>query len=254
MPPFVIKSSWFPGAFWFLVISLVIISSHFRSRIAGNGYTRIYLIIKAMNQEQIKTTVLNHIQQVNQAMLSDIAAKTGISLIQVQWAVKVLEEEKQISSEKTDKGKIIRLAEKGAVAKPKTESTVSEPVKTEKVASTVKKGRDTTKYIFEKSDPLPKGQCVLAVLKAYIRDHKPLLKDLKAAFDDSIVQRYGITQNVSDAKALSGDRDRYFLKEEQILTTKDGKKIACTTQWTSERFEAFVKLAKKQGYTIKAVA
>ncbi|MBN8696083.1 MAG: hypothetical protein J0L87_06100 [Bacteroidetes bacterium] len=91
-------------------------------------------------------------------------------------------------------------------------------------------------------------------MKAYFRDKKPLLKDVKATFDDSIVQRYGVTQELSNAKALSTDRDRYFLKESQILTTKEGKRIVVTSQWTVERFEAFLKAARKAGYTVKVVA
>lgn len=212
-----------------------------------------------MNNNEIKSTLLKYVQQVKQTTLTDAAAKTKIPLIKVQWAAKVLEEEKHITSEKKDKDKIIRpfnaqpVATKTEPAKTETAEPVKEE-KAEKPKAQVKKGRDTTKYVFEKSEPLPKGQCALAILKAYFRDNKPLLKDVKAAFDDSIVQRYGVTQELSNAKALSGDRDRYFLKDAQILTTKDGKKLACTSQWTTERFEAFLQAARKLKYTVKAVA
>lgn len=213
-----------------------------------------------MKNNEIKSTLLKYVQQIKQTTLTDAAAKTKIPLIKAQWAAKVLEEEKHITSEKKDKDKILRPFEKQSVATAKVEAAKTETTgekkeeKTEKPKPIAKKGRDTTKYVFEKSEPLPKGQCALAILKACMRDKKPILKDLKAAFDDNIVQRYGITQNLSDAKALSSDRDRYFLKDAQLLVTKDGKKLAVTSQWTTERFEAFLKLAKKVGYSVKPVA
>ncbi len=211
-----------------------------------------------MNNEEIKAALLKYVQETKETTLTDAASKTKIPMIKLQWAAKVLEEEKLIASEKKDKEKVLRPTDKQTATTQKAElvkTDVEDQTKEEKAGKPkVPKGRDTTKYVFEKSDPLPKGQCVLAVLKAYFLNHKPTLKDVKAAWDDTIVQRYGITQELSNAKALSGDRDRYFLKDAQILTTKDGKKLAVTSQWTSERFDAFLKLAKKIGYTVKAVA
>lgn len=213
-----------------------------------------------MNNEQIKSTLLKYVQQTKQCTLTDAAAKTKIPLIKVQWAAKVLEEKKLVTLEKKNNDKIIRPFDKQSVTSTKTETPKAETPatqkddKSEKPKPQVKKGRDTSKFVFEKSEPLPKGQCALSIMKAYFRDKKPLLKDVKAAWDDTIVQRYGVTQELSNAKALSTDRDRYFLKENQILTTKCGKRIAVTSQWTAERFEAFLKAAKKLNYTVKVVA
>jgi hypothetical protein len=207
-----------------------------------------------MNQEQVKASLLKHIQQEKQILLNSAVEKLKIPLIQLQSAAKALEEQKHITSEKTDKGKVIRLVDKSnvqpklqAVSPPATDKPAEKPVK--------KKGRDTSKHVFEKSEPLSKGRCVLAILKAYIRDKKPTVKDLKATFNDEIVQRYGVTANLSDAKAMSSDgRNRYFLDQTDILVTKDGVKLACTNQWTTERFEALCKAARKVGYTVKVSA
>jgi len=211
-----------------------------------------------MNNEQIKSTLLKYVQQSKQCTLTEAAAKTKIPLIKVQWAAKVLEEQKLVTLEKKNNDKLIRPFDKQPATVTKAEPVKTETApaakeeKTEKPKAPVKKGRDTSKFIFGKSEPLPKGKCVLEILKAYFRDRKPLLKDVKATFDDSIVQRYGVTMELSNAKALSTDRDRYFFKEP--LTTKDGRKLVCTSQWTTERFEAFLKAAKKAGYTVKTVA
>lgn len=218
-----------------------------------------------MTNEEIKSTLLNHVQQVKETTLTDAATKTGIPLIKAQWAAKMLEEEQQITSEKKAGDKIIRLVDTQAAPTSETPAEQTETTPTEEPANQKKEkaekskkqektGRDTTKYAFERSEPMPKGQTALAVLKAFFRDHKPTLKQVKEAFDDAIVQRYGVTQELSNAKALSGDRDRFFMKPEQILVTKDGKKLACTTQWTAERFAAFLKVARKAGYNVRAVA
>lgn len=204
-----------------------------------------------MKQEQVNATLLKFIQQEKQILLNSAADKLKLPLIQLQAAAKTLEEEKNIVSEKTDKGKVIRLVDKKD-AQPKLQ-VVPTPADEQKEEKPKKRsGRDTTKYVFEKSEPLSKGKCVLAVLKAYVRDKKPTVKDLKATFSDEIVQRYGVTKTVSDAKALSsGGRDRYYLDESDLLKTKDGVKLASTTQWTAERFENFIKAARKVGYTVK---
>lgn len=222
-----------------------------------------------MTNEELKSNLLKYLQQVKQTTLTDAAAKTKISLIRLQWAAKLLEEENSIVSERSPGGKIVRLAEKQTATKSAPASdqkkekaeaaaTVKQPSNQNEEKAKPKKlekrGRDTTKYVFERSEPMPKGQTALAVLRAFFRDKKPTLKQVKESFDDSIVQRYGVTQELSNAKTLSSDRDRFFMKPEQILVTKDGKKLACTSQWTSERIDAFLKAAHKIGYTVKGVA
>ena len=222
-----------------------------------------------MTNDEVKSIVLQHVQHVKETTLIDVATTTNIPLIRVQWAAKILEEERSIVSEKTEAGKVVRLVEKQAAsgstpASEQTQETKAASAqqspkqkveKAEKNKKQEKTGRDTTKYIFERSEPMPKGQTVLAILKAFFRDKKPTLKQVKEAFDDSIVQRYGVTQELSVAKSLSGDgRDRFFMKPDQILVTKDLKKLACTSQWTSERFDDVLKAARKVGYTVKAVA
>ncbi|MGB3948908.1 MAG: hypothetical protein WBM13_13060 [Bacteroidia bacterium] len=203
-----------------------------------------------MTKEQIKTTLLEQLQQKKQVVLNDIIKDLKLPLIQLQWAAKVLEEEGFIASEKTEAGKVLNLAGKEAAVKPTPSEKPVKDAKADKPTVQPKTGRDTTKYVFEKSEPLPKGKCVLLVLKAYVRDRNPSLAQLKSDFPDSIVQRFGITALIPDAKALSsGGRDRYFMNE--VLTTKDGKKLVVTSQWDAVRFSEFTKLAKKAGYTIK---
>jgi len=96
-----------------------------------------------------------------------------------------------------------------------------------------------------------KGQTVLAVIKFYSSDKT--LAQIKSAFPDSIVSRYGCTADLSFAR--SHERQRYFIKDEQIITTSDSvkKKLAVTNQWDVSRFNLFLEACKKLGIKITRV-
>jgi hypothetical protein len=114
-------------------------------------------------------------------------------------------------------------------------------------------GRDTTKFMFMKK-PYAKSGCVLAVLKDYVTTKQPTYDQVKEIFPDTIVGRFGVT-NILDgeggAKELSPDRPRYFMKEDQLLTTSDGVVLAVCNQWTLQRFVEFMDAAAKVGIKIK---
>jgi len=112
----------------------------------------------------------------------------------------------------------------------------------------VKSGRNTSKYVFEKT-VFSKGACVLAVVTAYVRDNNPTYNELEKVFPP-IVKRYGIINTFKKAKELSPDRPRYFMKDNQILETKDKVKVVVTNQWVHEKFMEFVDMMNGVGYLI----
>ena len=57
-------------------------------------------------------------------------------------------------------------------------------------------------------------------------------------------------QDEDTARSLSGTRDRYFFKPEQLIKLKD-KTIAICNQWTADNIRPFLQAAKKAGYKIK---
>jgi len=156
---------------------------------------------------------------------------------------------------------VIKIKEEKSA--PKTETKKDQPkeknvpAKNEKKESAPKESkyaitttRDTSLFRFDKQDR-GKGQTVLAVIKFYSSDKT--LAQIKSAFPDSIVSRYGCTADLSFAR--SHERQRYFIKDEQIITTSDSvkKKLAVTNQWDVSRFNLFLEACKKLGIKITRV-
>ena len=126
-----------------------------------------------------------------------------------------------------------------------------EPVINETMTKATTK-RDSTKYTFN-GEEYGKGPLVLAILNAHVKTHGEIsFKDLKLAFPDTLMKRFGVFANETEAKKLSGSKPRYFLKPEQMIKIKGQKEpIAICNQWTAALIEPFIKAAKELGYKIK---
>lgn len=92
---------------------------------------------------------------------------------------------------------------------------------------------------------------VREVVRKYVEDNpKVTLMQLKDIFPDELLRRYGIFQTEAQARAISGKRDRYFLKAEHLIKLKK-ETIAVCSQFTFENIQPFLKVAKSIGYKIK---
>ena len=113
--------------------------------------------------------------------------------------------------------------------------------------------RDNSKYKFNGEDGLGKGPLVRAVVAKYVEDNPDTThKQLKEIFPDTLMKRFGVFANETEAKKLSGNKPRYFLKPEQMIKIKGQKEpIAICNQWTAALIEPFIKVAKELGYKIK---
>ena len=113
--------------------------------------------------------------------------------------------------------------------------------------------RDNSKYKFNAEEGLGKGPLVRAVVAKYVEDHPDTThKQLKEIFPDTLMKRFGVFANETEAKKLSGNKPRYFLKPEQMIKIKGQKEpIAICNQWTAALIEPFIKAAKELGYKIK---
>ena len=113
--------------------------------------------------------------------------------------------------------------------------------------------RDNSKYKFNGEDELGKGPLVRAVVAKYVEDNPDTThKQLKEIFPDTLMKRFGVFANETEAKKLSGNKPRYFLKPEQMIKIKGQKEpIAICNQWTAALIEPFIKVAKELGYKIK---
>ena len=112
--------------------------------------------------------------------------------------------------------------------------------------------RDNSKYKFN-GEEYGKGPLVRAVVAKYVEDHPDTThKQLKEIFPDTLMKRFGVFANETEAKKLSGNKPRYFLKLEQMIKIKGQKEpIAICNQWTAALIEPFIKVAKELGYKIK---
>lgn len=124
-------------------------------------------------------------------------------------------------------------------AAPKQEKKAPEPA-----------GRHIGKFIYKKV-PYSKSACALKVVSDYVEKEKPSLKQLRAAFPDDIISRFGVVNELKAAQDLSKDRNRYHLHEHQILTTSDAKKAVVCNQFSLDRFLRFCEAAAVLGFKIK---
>ncbi|MFN8323980.1 MAG: hypothetical protein U0T74_15050 [Chitinophagales bacterium] len=115
------------------------------------------------------------------------------------------------------------------------------------------KGRNNDKYQFN-GNAYGKGPLVREVVRQFVAGRgghaKTTYKQLKEAFPDDLLKRFGILQDEDTARSLSGARDRYFFKEEHQIKLKD-KIVVCCNQFTSENIQPFLKTAKSLGFKIK---
>jgi hypothetical protein len=65
------------------------------------------------------------------------------------------------------------------------------------------------------------------------------------------MKRFGVFEEITKAKELSGKRDRYFTKPEHVIKLGDKKQVVVCSQWTASLILPFIETAKKLGYKIK---
>ncbi len=113
--------------------------------------------------------------------------------------------------------------------------------------------RDLTKYLFE-GLRLHKRRLVLAIVRAYVRDHPQTnAAQLETVFPRKL-QGSGVFTTSELAQGVS-DRTghkRHFIEEDEIVQLADGKKIAVSSMWGSRNLPNFVMRARELGYEIIA--
>lgn len=112
--------------------------------------------------------------------------------------------------------------------------------------------RDNTKYSVNGEGEYGKGPLVRAVLELHLKKNPTTtFKQLKELFPDTLMKRFGVFEEITKAKDVSGKTDRYFMKTEHVFKTGDKKSIVVCSQWTSTLIVPFIEVAKKLGYKIK---
>jgi len=177
-----------------------------------------------------------------------ISESTGVKGIILHNIIKKAVGAGELSEEGTGKEATYTTAEPVAErTQVESSSELEIPVEDEQLPAS--KGRNNQKFIFNGVE-YGKGPLVREVVRKYVEDNKPTLKQLKEAFPDELLKRFGVWQEEDMAREIQGARDRYFWKEEHQIKVK-GKVIVVCSQWTSETLKPFLKVARALGYKIK---
>lgn len=233
-----------------------------------------------METEELELTkeaiVLNALEKFSDCSIENLETVTGIFKLHLYKILKVLQADNRVvvnkggtpttysltnkktetaAKAKTDPTKEVDNSEVGSSTSKSVGVMVKTNVnkKTAKVsedeAELLKTGsRDTSKLKFN-GELYGKGRLVLAVVKKYVEDNpRTTFSKLKEVFPDELQPRYGVVEEFSKAKKISADRDRFFLKAEDLIKVGD-KKIAVCNQFGSHNLP--LKHFKSLGFVIK---
>ncbi len=112
--------------------------------------------------------------------------------------------------------------------------------------------RDLTKYKFNGIE-YNKGRLAHAIIAQAAKDKRLSLKGALELFDpeNNVVPPYGLIKPIAEAKKLSKERQRFFIKPEDEVKLRDSV-VAISNQFTKERIEKIIAVARKElKYTIK---
>lgn len=211
-----------------------------------------------MNNTEAREKILAIIKEKGRVSASDInySTKGKIPNVQTYGITKKLAEEGVISIEDSENNKFYSLADKKSVkAEDSAKTEVKEPEsaaeqKPTKVQMNKGSGRDLTKYKFNGNE-YNKSRLAHAIVAQYAKDKRPSLKAALEMFPDEIVRPYGFIKPANEAKKISKERARFFIKEEEQIKIKDAV-ICVSNQMTPERIAQVISIAKKElKYTIK---
>ena len=188
------------------------------------------------------------------ATKADITAKTKIAGIELTNALKAMRKEGRLIEEGEGKAMTFSVAAEAEVTEePSTELEV--PVDEEQEAPKgINVGRNKDQYKLD-GQLYGKGRIVQAVVRKYVTENpKVTYKQLKEVFPDELLNRFGIFQDETTARSLSGARDRYFLKEEDGIKLGDRKVVFTSSQFTADSVQPLLAVAKKLGMKITTVS
>lgn len=177
----------------------------------------------------------------------DVGTKTKVKGIELTNVLKALRKDDRLVEE--GEGKEVKLSVKPAPVITETEA--AETPAEENTTAKKSRGRNTDKFQFN-GNTFGKGPLVREVVRQYVAGHpKTTYPQLKKVFEDSLLRRFGIFQDIDTARSLSGARDRYFMKDEHQIKLADKKIIVVCSQFTSDNIQPFLKAAKTLGFKIK---
>lgn len=213
-----------------------------------------------MKTEEAKEFIIKSLKQQTTVKAHEInfQSKGQIALVQIYGIMSKLIKNGSVQMNETDGKKSYTLInveklELEPVDTPKVKTVkvkVEKPIEKEiKEKPKQKTGRDLTTYKFNGIE-YNKTRLAHAIVSQYAKDKRPGLKGLLEIFPNDIVKPYGMVQKIELAKDISKDRLRFLIKPEEEIKIRDCS-IAVSNQWTPDRIEILLGIAKKLGYKIK---
>jgi hypothetical protein len=151
------------------------------------------------------------------------------------------------------KGKVIAVSSGKTmtfVAKEKktaTKAFVKSAAKTEKVTKS-SADNDRSKIVFNGQE-LSKGKFVLEVIREEVKKNPNItLPELVAKYPNNTHRKYGVVQLKKEAEKKCLKQKRFFVREDQIITLKDGTQIAVCSDWGAGNIPNFERRAKQNGH------
>jgi hypothetical protein len=213
-----------------------------------------------MKAEEAKNIIIKSLKEQTTVKAHEInyQSKGQIALVQIYGIMSKLIKNGSVQMNENDGKKSYTLidAEKLELEPVDTPKVKTEKVKVEKPIEKETKekpkqktGRDLTTYKFNGNE-YNKTRLAHAIVSQYTKDKRPGLKGLLEIFPNDIVKPYGMVQKIELAKDISKDRLRFLIKPEEEIKVRDCS-IAVSNQWTPDRIEILLGIAKKLGYKIK---
>lgn len=213
-----------------------------------------------MKTEEAKEFIIKSLKETTtvKALEINYQSKGQIALVQIYGIMSKLIKNGSVQMNESDGKKSYTLIDSAKLElepvdtpKIKTEKVkVEKPIEKEtKEKAKQKIGRDLTTYKFNGNE-YNKTRLAHALVSQYVKDKRPGLKGLLEIFPDEIVKPYGMIRKIEEAKEISKDRLRFLIKPDEEIKVRDCV-IACSNQWTPDRIEILLGIAKKLGYKIK---
>ena len=141
--------------------------------------------------------------------------------------------------------------------KQQTASPAAAPAPTASPAptspTTVRIGRDTTKYMLD-GVKHGKSRLVLAVVQKYLKEHPGITAaELLATFDRSLQGSMGVIRTLEEAKRYNLHDRRFFCDDGEIITI-DGVPYVVCSQWSNSNINNIIVRAKELGINVTIIS
>lgn len=121
------------------------------------------------------------------------------------------------------------------------------------------KGNDKTKYSFNGSEPLGKGDLGISIIKQYLKEHPEMkYSEIKETFPDSMLGKklkligLIVTRQEIENAAESYKQKAYGLyKKDRKFYSSDGVEFYVSNWWNITNIDSIIQFAKEQGWTVE---